>query len=874
MTEFSYTVTHIDSATDITAFVEWLEWTEIGTGEITHATIRLNTFGSKFISAAPIIDQFHKIRLQATDADGLTFDRVYEVDTMIPIESRQEGNSMDIELLGLEWHLQKTYFAKPFYFESAYEVVKDIGDLYNDSNASLDPALEDHNNNTGNKLPKWTANIYDFNIAEKMTYDGMNEVVDRLGNTVAAGGGGDFWELFFIKHPSDNAKFLMRTFVSGSNPAPGSEITLRDVDEVNGDPAEGGISATPATVVASWGADTFGTLPPDTSNFHGTLEAFHAESQWVNPATSGQPYPQDASVQYLGVHYESNINNNSSTPPTNWTVKEEFDHLGASEYSPWTNNKASHWKNSGSNPIDEVTFGFGSQGCWDANLIVWDLDHYRSQVVQRMNNPANIDVNYLYGQTSAGIYRGFRVLVDPGFGTLGGVFAGNDSNNVPFSGNVAMYDGTKWIVKRVTKNGEEVAVTHEGSVYEKITGVWTDVHTTEWDNDCFHEYSSLINTAGVNSTWKTAGHTTTYGDTSAIQVTYSYNPVGAWVQHTASNYYKCGAWLNLRFPFPFSTHNSVPTLGVLYGNNATKKEPVTLDANNMHLTHSGLQGFNNDESEDLGPLSAISFAITHEWLDPAGALMTEGDFKYRVAFYDTSENVAISDFVVAFNNIPQDVSLPLSSFQIYRARIPWRYKTANIVAKAVLNSIDIVNVFEWRNIKSCVIQWQEAYDAEGRYFPLSSRIIDHTYALSLLLGGTHSTVSLTVDRFCFSKPLLSVTPKVTTGRALMMNFRQNPFIANKIQLDQDALSWLEVANFRHKQYDIRTEGSFNIGYGDTFFLEKADLVADSDTRTADSGGNANTIRLVAKKIKYKINKTSAENGNFLRWIMGIKRIVA
>jgi hypothetical protein len=250
--------------------------------------------------------------------------------------------------------------------------------------------------------------------------------------------------------------------------------------------------------------------------------------------------------------------------------------------------------------------------------------------------------------------------------------------------------------------------------------------------------------------------------------------------------------------------------------------------------------------------------------------MLEGDFKYRVAFYDTSDNVATADFVISFNNVWQDVSIPLNNFSIYRARLPYRYELDSIAAAFVLNAIDIVNVFEWRNIKSMVIQWQESYDAQGRYLPEWSRIVQHTYMTSII---TNCTVSLTIDRFCFVKPLLSVTVPVVTGRALTMDFRQNPLISNKQQLDQDATSWLQIANFRHKQFDIRTEGSFDISYGDTFFLNKVDLVTDSDTRTADSGGNANTIRLVAKKIKYRITKSSAETGNFLRWIMGIKRIV-
>ena len=101
-----------------------------------------------------------------------------------------------------------------------------------------------------------------------------------------------------------------------------------------------------------------------------------------------------------------------------------------------------------------------------------------------------------------------------------------------------------------------------------------------------------------------------------------------------------------------------------------------------------------------------------------------------------------------------------------------------------------------------------------------------------------------------------------------------PLITNQIQLEQDALSALEVTKFRHKQYEIRTEGRFDINFGDTFFLQKDDLVSDDDTRTADTGGATSNIRLVAKKITYKISKTPSESGHFIRFITGIKRIIS
>ena len=270
MTEFTFTVTHIDSATDITTDVETVTVTEQGSGDINSCVIRLESDFGKYFTTAPKIDEFHKIRVQITDdqSPANSFDKIYEVDNIIPIENSQEGSIVELECLGLEHHLQKFFFSKQFYFESAFDVVKDIIDQYNDTKGSLQPLIEDHDNTTGNLLPKWTANAYDFNIAEKKIYEGIREVVDRLGNTVQAGGADDFFEFTFIKGTTDS-NIKLRANISGALPTVGNEVTITDTDDVNGDPSEGGIAATSGTVVASWGADDFGSLPPDISKFHG-----------------------------------------------------------------------------------------------------------------------------------------------------------------------------------------------------------------------------------------------------------------------------------------------------------------------------------------------------------------------------------------------------------------------------------------------------------------------------------------------------------------------------------------------------------------------------------------------------------------------------
>ena len=104
----------------------------------------------------------------------------------------------------------------------------------------------------------------------------------------------------------------------------------------------------------------------------------------------------------------------------------------------------------------------------------------------------------------------------------------------------------------------------------------------------------------------------------------------------------------------------------------------------------------------------------------------------------------------------------------------------------------------------------------------------------------------------------------------MPRFFDEPLISNHISLVQSNLAKLEITGFRHKQYDIGTEGRFDILFGDSFFLENQFLVNESDK--PDNGGTVpNTIKLVAKKIVYTIDKQPQGAGGFLRTITGVKR---
>ena len=836
MTEFSYVVTHVTSSTAITNDVEDIELVDTGTGEIKSAKITLNALNGKYLTAAPKLAQFDQVKVKITDEDSTDYEEIYEIDRIIPIKNAGEGYKVEIECLGQEQHLQKVDISKQFYFAPANTVADDICEFYNDANGSSQPTVQHHDTYTtgNNELPRWTANNYEFGVSEIKAYDALLNVVEGLGASVANGGAGDFYELYFATNTADPTKINFNAFVSGSQPASGSEVTITDSTAVNEAPTEGGIDAITGSVVKAWGRKGSGSLPTSFASFAGELEAYLLEPTHI----TGVTYPLNAKVQLNGVHYQA-IAETSSTPPTSdWVVK-TFDYYRGS-----TNGYSGSAK---------------GIGCWDSNLIVEDGTYYQDWVHVKSTNPDNANVlPFKYGAAAGGNYRGLRVLCN---GTGAGDFSGNDSNGVAFTGNIAQHDGTEWLVIKQTSNDYRCAVLDEGKVYEKQSGTWTDISGDARENHCFHLVESTANVAGYNSTSDGTG---TYGDSSAVEWSYQYTAFDAipGAFYTSDGFYKIGAWANFSLPFPENSHNGA-TLASIYGNNSTKKEPATIDVNNMHLTSSGNVGFNNSEADELGSLDGIKFWIRFNWTDLLGNQALQGDFKMRAFMYDRNSNVVVADFVIPFNNIWAPIHIPFSSFNPYRARIP--LSLGNIAPNLFTNDLEVLNVFQWKNIKRIGVQWQEVYDDQGRYSPEGTR------AITGVAAGI-ADLKLAIDGFHFTKPLLAVTSPDTT-RNIEPRAIQAPDISNSVQLNQIANSQLDIEQFQHKEYTVTTAGKIDINFGDTFFLNDSTLIDDADTRTADSGGSSNTIRLVAKRIVYKITKNNNGAGNFLRTILGIKRLL-
>jgi hypothetical protein len=181
--------------------------------------------------------------------------------------------------------------------------------------------------------------------------------------------------------------------------------------------------------------------------------------------------------------------------------------------------------------------------------------------------------------------------------------------------------------------------------------------------------------------------------------------------------------------------------------------------------------------------------------------------------------------------------------------------------------IEVLNRFDWENIAMVSIQWQEPYDDEGRYAPEGTDVIN----LAHRQGVIETALALPTISV---ETMMSVTPKITTVRVVEPPIQHVQWIDNKYQLDQAAEAMLQIHQFRQNKWNIGTEGRLDINFGDFFYLEDDQIVNRADRGATPPDGNdgdANTVKLVAKKIVHRIDKPATGIGGFITRIDGAKR---
>jgi len=453
-------ITPTNPNVDVSDFVETVLDTEIGSGEVRSCRLRFNADRGAFITninsgLTPLIDEFDKFTVKLTDENSLLYFATYEVDIIHPTQDGLQGKVLPVDLLGPEFYLQKTLFADQFFFKSMFDVTSGIVDFYNTNKGTLQPRVIGADSSAGgfNDLPVWTANDFTFNLKEMTHYDGLINVMDRGGSSVASGGAGDFFEIAFTTNTTNADQLIFRAFSSGS---PASQTSIPNIksDSIIVNPAEqeGEIVSTFGNVVGTWTDSSIGTLPRQNADFIGGLEAWRLFPEHVSGAT----YPSGAIILVVNTlddqgdsfHYKTNKETSIDPPTPSTTSNDDWDQYQftsflttevghtPSNYSFWTDAKAIQWRSNGAKTagnIQEDPPTDDSIKVWDSNQVKIDGTVRETWVDVRALNFASIPSPF---KRNSGVYRGFRVLVD---GTGTSEFAGFDNN-------VIQWDGTQWLI--------------------------------------------------------------------------------------------------------------------------------------------------------------------------------------------------------------------------------------------------------------------------------------------------------------------------------------------------------------------------------------------------------------------------------------------
>jgi len=876
-------------------------FTDTGTGEVNSATIIIRSLDGNYnTSGSVVFAEFDRIAIACTDLGGNAYDRYFEIINIIPSQSKTEGTLLTLECLGLEYHTQHIHMAKPFYFADDHETGKKIGDIYNLNRGSEQPQLVSHNtdwNGTlGNGLPRWNANNYEFGINEDTIYNRWMDLVDNTGAAVSAGGALAFFELSFKVDGQNILRFRLRQ--SGDNSTI-IQIQNSVATGVYVGEQEGMLSNPTGTNVMAWGSNEHGTLPVDHSKYNSKLLQFLFRPEWLTSTL----YAVDARIKVTPTtavaakHYKCLEEHTSGTFTTDltaskWVQVDMAEEFGNNiQYSPWTDGKSTLWSNMGCDP-DRAVFTAG--GWCDINLVINEEKFFRTWVDVRATSDATLDahidkaddgtnIGYAYdGGTAANLPRGFRILVDSDSPSGELANFANMVVSVEPTSNLLGAKAFKKLYDFTSSNDKaQVAVIDEGKIYRynHSDTSWLDISEADFGNDCFHPYTTLpaevdgvdlingVTRSEITDSTNRPDITKSGGEFSQNQesaIKFVAQAADAITSATSdasdelAAYYKNAIGFNLRFPFPNNNYNGISEgIGDIYGGGVNSiEEPASLDIQNMNYTSGGLEGFNHGApSEDYGQISAVAMWLKFSIIESAGSTELNDEHRFRAWFMDTKDNVVYQDFVIRFSNTWEDIRLPISGFRIYKGRKPVYGFDAVVAAFFPPKELEIINIFEWRNIKIFGVQYQPQYDKFGRFNPGNAIINESGNSVTWgnMLGATRS---LSMDGFRFIKPLLATSGQNTT-RNLEPEFFQFPSITVYDQLLNSAKSHLEIEKFKHKEFNIESSGDeiFDIDFGDAFYLKNEDLINDDD-----KAGEDNNIKLVAKRIEYSITKTQGKGG--------------
>ena len=341
------------TTSDITNDVKSIPlFTDTGTGEVNSSTLVIRSLDGKFNTTGSVkFAEFDRIRIRCTDLGSNSYDRYFEIISILPSQTKGEGTLITLECLGIEYHTQQIHFAKPFYFEDSFTVVASVGDVYNLNRGSEQPVLSNHNsiyiegNGFGDALPFFNANNHEFGLNEDTCYNRWMDLLEGSGAAVSAGGALTFYELNFLTTGVNALNFKLRK--SGDNSTI-IQVLNSVATGVKVGEQEGELLNPTGTNLLAWGSPEHGTLPVDHSKYNSKLLQFIFRPEWITSTV----YEIDARVKVTLTgtpapkHYKALTDHTAGTFATDlaagdWEQIDMSQEFGDTiQYSPWTDVKA------------------------------------------------------------------------------------------------------------------------------------------------------------------------------------------------------------------------------------------------------------------------------------------------------------------------------------------------------------------------------------------------------------------------------------------------------------------------------------------------------------------------------------------------------
>ena len=580
----TYTVEFLDAgfnATDISEFVHTLDDSHFySDGRISTSALTLQASFGQFITDSrggltPIIAQFDKIRITYIDSDLNQYQHIFEVINVLPQNTKQAEYLLPLTLEGRERNLQlipfSGFFDPPI---SSSEIVFKILSAYTgDRDQSTQPVFI----TPINELPDFNPNFWDFQYIDNCL-DAIIEVLRQANLSVAAGGGGDRFAMIYKDSLVGNT-FMEIDFISqGSNNSGDPFVTvtpdpvfnpIQVIDKIK-QPVTG-------TVKVARGRPGTGGTPRQGDLYRARLEFYQRTQTYVDTRT----YPIDAFVSHgetitnpelkLTPQVWQALTENTGITPVagvNWKTVSAFEFIGDIQYSPFTEDKSSLYKNECTN--FDAAFDSdddASPKMLDCNIVIDDVETQRDWVYFRafsdeIGDLTTTNRKYLF-QTQF-YYPGFRILVDDQLGTLAGSFdqgvdnfgtgLGNDPNGKSYVDNAVIRINELWFVLKDHEDFDQIVVRQEGLFefnvgfasesrfpasandnpnrrFRQNTGgtpdAWRLLNGQFLANDCLHSPTIIENVDGLITPVKRDTGNPFYTTNSGVRIVYEYGTATA-----------------------------------------------------------------------------------------------------------------------------------------------------------------------------------------------------------------------------------------------------------------------------------------------------------------------------------------------------------